>query len=221
MSSSSSSSSNPSPHSPTNDSNRHKAAKKAKKAEIIRARKAWAEICVQHRPRKWINRRMLPSDTNKPPLLHFGIGVKTELLDAEGSLVCYAKENGLYEEIFDRNGSLERRSTTCCATLLAVRHLSHVFGFKLEIVVPYSLKYDIVIAVYNNWDIEDNRLPPRKEKEILNAIRQAVGDLEQVPLWYHDSLEKEGQWSFLPRSRPIRKPRRPSELSADIPAEED
>ncbi|KAI0029020.1 hypothetical protein K488DRAFT_73295 [Vararia minispora EC-137] len=157
-----------------------KAAKTAKKAEMIRARKAWTETCKQHKPCKWIGKRLLPSDTNKPPLLHFGFGVKASSLDAGESLVRYAKEVGFYEE---------RRGL-----------------FELEIIVPYSLKHGVVVAVYSNWDVEDSRLPPKEEKEIFDAIRQAIGDPEQVPLWYHDSLEKEGQWRILPRSRPFKKP---------------
>ncbi|KAI0029019.1 hypothetical protein K488DRAFT_89141 [Vararia minispora EC-137] len=204
----------------SNDSKRRKAAKTAKKAEMIRARKVWAEVCMQHKPLKWINKRMLPSDTNKPPLLHFGIGVKIGSLDAGESLVHYAKEIGFYQEIYDDDGTLDCGATGCCAASRAVSYLSHKFSFELEIIVPFSVRYGIVVAVYSNWDVEDNRLPPKKEIEIFDAIRQAVGDAEQVPLWYHDSLEKEGQWRFLPRSRPFRKPTLSHDIWADFDSED-
>ncbi|KAI0034818.1 hypothetical protein K488DRAFT_83658 [Vararia minispora EC-137] len=176
---------------------RRKAAKAAKKAERIRARKAWAETCAQHKPFKWIGKRMLPSNTNRPPLLHFGFGVKTSTLDAGESLVRYAKEKGLYEDIFDDDGSLDIGAT---------------------IIIPYSLKYDIVVAVYSNWDIENDRLPPREEKKIFDAIRQVLGDPEQVPIWYHDALEEKGSWPLLPRSRPFRDPTLWPELMVGNPS---
>ncbi|KAI0037212.1 hypothetical protein K488DRAFT_81435 [Vararia minispora EC-137] len=191
------------------DPERRSAVKKAKKAEVIRARQMWFETCQRHKPYKWIGRAMLPSDTNKPPLLHYGIGLKVEPMYKGESLVRYAKEKSIYKDLVASDGSLNTGATVYLAMDRAVQYLCFELSYELEVILPYSTKYDVIIAIYTNWDVGRDLMPPRRAKEVVNAIQQAVGDLEQIPLWYHDRTEHDGDYALLPRSRPFPKPTLP------------
>ncbi|KAI0029027.1 hypothetical protein K488DRAFT_73300 [Vararia minispora EC-137] len=119
----------------------------------------------------------------RPPLLHFGIGLDLDRAEKGESLVPWAREHGLCaepEEGFSLGFALAQ------TTRNILKYLSNKYRYRVELIFPWSMDYDAVFAIYNNYDLPDNMLDDEKEGMIMDALRQVVNDPNQVPMWYYD-----------------------------------
>ncbi|KAI0029028.1 hypothetical protein K488DRAFT_89150 [Vararia minispora EC-137] len=119
----------------------------------------------------------------KPPLLHFGIGLDVERAAKGESLVPWARERGLNvepEKGFDLGFALSETARN------VVKYLTDKCAYRFELIVPWSADYDTIIAIYNNYDLPANILDDETEGMIMDVLREIMNDPNQEPLWYYD-----------------------------------
>ncbi|KAI0029025.1 hypothetical protein K488DRAFT_89147 [Vararia minispora EC-137] len=134
-------------------------------------------------PMKMLQKHLDPLFYEKPPLLHFGIGLDINRAAEGESLVPWARERGLCSE--PRKGYTKGFALAQTARNV-VRYLSERCSYRFQLVIPWSVDYDAIIAIYNNYDLPDNILDDETEGMIMDVLRRVVNDPNQEPMWYYD-----------------------------------
>ncbi|KAI0026801.1 hypothetical protein K488DRAFT_75067 [Vararia minispora EC-137] len=118
----------------------------------------------------------------KPPLLHYGIGLDLHRAGNGESLVPWARERGLYvepkREIFNPDFNLGMALAKTMDNV--VKYLSKRCGYRFEHVLPWSVDYDGVIAIYNNYDLAESALNEETQANIIEVLREVVNDPNQL-----------------------------------------
>ncbi|KAI0029022.1 hypothetical protein K488DRAFT_89144 [Vararia minispora EC-137] len=143
-------------------------------------------LCLE--PMVRLKGRLRPDKRPDAPQVHYGIGFTVKALYKRGALVRYAQEKGLLEDVGGLDAFHDKAAVVSAMTR-AIQHLSWTLNYQLEVVWPYSAKYDLLVSVYTNHDLVFNIMDKRREAKVLDAIREIVGDPDQAPMWYYDLLE--------------------------------
>jgi hypothetical protein len=133
--------------------------------------------------------------------MHFGIGFKQE------ATVPFVEANNLRPVEKDEDGNFTCQGLSSAA-YDTVWLLSWKYSYRIELISPYSDRYDSVAAIYSNYDIDENLMTKERNKEILDVIRKAVGAHADEPaMWFYDLSSATGTPGLWIRARPLPHPR--------------
>ncbi|KAI0684003.1 hypothetical protein BC835DRAFT_673151 [Cytidiella melzeri] len=121
-----------------------------------------------------------------PRLAFFGVGV------TEDVLIAYVHKHDLLYKHTDPkiDSRIDDDQRMAQSWRNAAKRLSDIVEFDVEMRLPLSPDYDMVVALYSNYDLEETVLLEEDEVEVLRLIQEELG-ITSPGLW-HFAWETQG-----------------------------
>ncbi|KAI0684013.1 hypothetical protein BC835DRAFT_673759 [Cytidiella melzeri] len=121
-----------------------------------------------------------------PRLAYFGVGVTKD------ELIAYVHKHDLLYKHPDPkiDSRIDYGQRMAQSWRTAAERLSDIVEFDVDMRLPRSPDYDMVVALYSNYDLEDEGLEEEDEVEVLRLIQEELG-ITSPGLW-HFAYETQG-----------------------------
>ncbi|KAI0340291.1 hypothetical protein BDW22DRAFT_1430904 [Trametopsis cervina] len=152
--------------------------------QIEEERLAFRATLTEFKGRPFILPECHPCLRPDPWVVYYGIGISQKELEA------YARKIGF----FPNNYGPTETTQWLHAWRRSVAYLSQKANHTLDLRVPVSPDYDLVISVYSNMEYVNTPLQVDHENEVIDIILEEfeLGEYGRDALWHYDLHDYEG-----------------------------
>lgn len=117
-----------------------------------------------------------------PGRLFYGFGLNFQ------DVIDYADKYSLIDPSVDSDGGGARYVSARCVGL---DHLRDLCRFEdLDITLPISPEYQIVLAMYDNYTIDEFELETDQEEDVIRILKEEIPVFRtQNPRWFYDRMD--------------------------------
>ena len=117
-----------------------------------------------------------------PPLVHFAIPIDVDVLYE------YADKHDLTEYILHLPNIISFDTP-----FVVTEHLSRHVQYELSLRFPFKYTADcgLILALYNNYTMEENMLIDEDQADVIQMVQEALGlHVSLCPKWYFDGYDR-------------------------------